>query len=1030
MAGDLKGLTVQIGGDVTPLGKALDTVKTKSSAAQKELKKIDDALKFNPGNTELLTQKQTVLAEKISATKDKLNLLKQAQEQASEALKRGDIGESEYRQLERDIIKTTSELNKLERESEKTKTAMENAGEGSKKAAKGVKDVGDEAKKAEKKASSFADVLKGSLAAQAIVAGVKAVANGIKSMFGALNDSAASLGELSDNAAKVGMSAEALQSWQYAAKMAGLETSQLIDAMKKQQTVFSSAKLGNADLADTYAKIGVDITTLTSAEGGFQAVINGLASCKDETTRNAVANKIFGESYANLAPLLALGASGIGELRQKAYDLGIVMSEDAVNAGDALSDELDTLGIVVDATKAKLVSGMVPAMRTYITEAERTLGSQKTQQSLKSLGSSIGEITGKALNLAASVLPKLADGLAFATKHGKELAVAAVAGAVAINGFSIASKAKVLIDGLTTSFKGFSAAIAANPVGLLITSISALISVLSIANAVIDDSVEQQKQLAESYRASADAAQDAQKSRAQAAQNLSSEYNHYRDLVAELDTLVDADGRVKSGYEERVALITGELSTATGKEIELIDGVISGYNDLAASINDVITLKQAEAYISTNQGNYEGAKTAVASTQRDSDGNYVAGSQAAAEEARANYQAAVDTYNQLLTLQGQKAELEKSYDPNNFYAYQTQLDALDRQIMQTASQLGVNATTSELAIQSAAEYVTAAKDTADAAAYAYDQNKAVISQFEDVQTAVWSDNAEAVAAALETATTAQMTAADATLSSLERQRDAALEEYNLYLEWSKQANSTVTAEDVSAKRTAAISAAIEAHKKMIAEGDQHTQAEIDASRAALESLLSEVAGMSQEEIAKMITQAETDATEAGNSYVYGVVRGIKQKAYQAYQAGFDLGKEVDQGYRDATETQPTDPEHPKRGGVRSGAWYPIDGYSQDAVQEVVKLANQIDSAMRGGIPSYVMDYASYPGIMQRYDQYSQPAVYDLVAVNSRLDAIFSAIKAIDPALYVDGRLMSDVLSEHTDISLGKRVRNERRDALS
>ena len=58
MAGNIKGITIEIGGDTTGLDKALRGVNSQIKDTQKELKAVDKALKLDPGNTELLEQKQ------------------------------------------------------------------------------------------------------------------------------------------------------------------------------------------------------------------------------------------------------------------------------------------------------------------------------------------------------------------------------------------------------------------------------------------------------------------------------------------------------------------------------------------------------------------------------------------------------------------------------------------------------------------------------------------------------------------------------------------------------------------------------------------------------------------------------------------------------------------------------------------------------------------------------------------------------------------------------------------------------------
>ena len=65
MASNIRGITVEIGGNTVKLNKALESVNTKSKGLQDELKKVDKLLKFDPSNTTLLSQKQNILKNAI-----------------------------------------------------------------------------------------------------------------------------------------------------------------------------------------------------------------------------------------------------------------------------------------------------------------------------------------------------------------------------------------------------------------------------------------------------------------------------------------------------------------------------------------------------------------------------------------------------------------------------------------------------------------------------------------------------------------------------------------------------------------------------------------------------------------------------------------------------------------------------------------------------------------------------------------------------------------------------------------------------
>lgn len=129
MAGNIKGITIEIGGDTTKLDRALKDVNKNSRDLNKELRDIEKSLKFNPGNTELVAQKQRVLAESVENTKKKLETLKTAQEQAAEALARGDIGQDEYDALTREVIKAENQLKSLQGELTKTNSKWKEVGD-------------------------------------------------------------------------------------------------------------------------------------------------------------------------------------------------------------------------------------------------------------------------------------------------------------------------------------------------------------------------------------------------------------------------------------------------------------------------------------------------------------------------------------------------------------------------------------------------------------------------------------------------------------------------------------------------------------------------------------------------------------------------------------------------------------------------------------------------------------------------------------------------------------------------------------
>lgn len=113
MAGNIKGITIEIGGNTQKLSAALKQVNKESKDMQSELKKVEKLLKLDPTNTELLAQKQEILTGAIEATEERLQALQKAGEKAHAQLANGEISKEEFWELQREIIKAEQELDGL-----------------------------------------------------------------------------------------------------------------------------------------------------------------------------------------------------------------------------------------------------------------------------------------------------------------------------------------------------------------------------------------------------------------------------------------------------------------------------------------------------------------------------------------------------------------------------------------------------------------------------------------------------------------------------------------------------------------------------------------------------------------------------------------------------------------------------------------------------------------------------------------------------------------------------------------------------
>lgn len=131
--GRIKGITIELNGDVTKLNKALSSSEKAAQTSARALKEIEKNLKFNPGNTKLVEQQQRNLGEAINATKEKLKVLREADGQMKQQLNEGKISVDQYEAFQREIISTEGQLQNYEKrlassqsEQEKLENATQN----------------------------------------------------------------------------------------------------------------------------------------------------------------------------------------------------------------------------------------------------------------------------------------------------------------------------------------------------------------------------------------------------------------------------------------------------------------------------------------------------------------------------------------------------------------------------------------------------------------------------------------------------------------------------------------------------------------------------------------------------------------------------------------------------------------------------------------------------------------------------------------------------------------------------------------
>lgn len=148
----------------------------------------------------------------------------------------------------------------------------------------------------------------------------------------------------------------------------------------------------------------------------------------------------------------------------------------------------------------------------------------------------------------------------------------------------------------------------------VITTLTMALGTWSSENDTFTNSIKNTKASIDEYNSSM---QELADSRNKILSSVDVEFGYYESLYKELQSIVDENGKIKSGYEDRAKVITTVLSDALGIEIQIVDGVIQKYGDLETSIYDVINAKKAEATLNAYETEYNEAMKKKKTLQDD-----------------------------------------------------------------------------------------------------------------------------------------------------------------------------------------------------------------------------------------------------------------------------------------------------------------------------------------------------------------------------------------------------------------------------
>lgn len=364
MAGRISGITIEIGGDTTKLQSALKGVDKALKTTQSNLKDINKLLKFNPGNTTLLTQKQKELKNAISQTQTRLQELKKAQKNVTE-------GSDEWDALQREIIDTENQLDNLESEyrafGSVAKQVVKAAGEKLQELGGKITAVGQKFAPASKAAAGFVTAMAG--------LGIKAVQTA---------------DDLNTLAQQTGLTTAEIQKMQYAADLVDVPLESITGALRKMKSNMTESN-------ETFAQLGISVTdvdgNLRSATEVFFEALQALSQIENETERDQIAMALFGRGADELAGIIDDGGQALKEYGEEAEELGLILDQDTIDSLQAINDALDKIKQALKGSAlkvgAKVAEAAMPVIEKLSGWLEKVSGwldaltPQQTEMALK-----------------------------------------------------------------------------------------------------------------------------------------------------------------------------------------------------------------------------------------------------------------------------------------------------------------------------------------------------------------------------------------------------------------------------------------------------------------------------------------------------------------------------------------------------------------------------------------------------------------------------------------------------------------------
>lgn len=385
--------------------KAADDLKIKILNQKAAIGQTEASIRKFTAEQDQLEKDTKILNGEFGTQEERLEALKRQYDRVATAQgKDSDEAKSLSKQIEALSRDMNSNQNEMQQSEKKSSSLNQNFG----KLTATVKSLGSKLSGALKTGLKTAATGMATIAGSAVIAGKK------------IYDSAQATADYGDEvdkmSQKLGLSSKAYQEWDYVLSQSGVEITNMSTGMKTMTNQIDAAKKGNEDAIDRFKQLGISISDLNnlSREDIFSKIITGFQNMEDSTSRAALANKIFGKSGQELTPLFNSTVEGTEALKNKANELGFVMSDSGVKSSAAFKDSLDTLKRSFTGAKNNILGELLPSI-TLVMDGMSKLaaGTDGASESIKEGASGIVKSLANALpgltEIATSLIEAIAE---------------------------------------------------------------------------------------------------------------------------------------------------------------------------------------------------------------------------------------------------------------------------------------------------------------------------------------------------------------------------------------------------------------------------------------------------------------------------------------------------------------------------------------------------------------------------------------------------------------------------------------------